>query len=61
VLSRDQLLDLTKGQSAMPFDRTIDVKLSRLRRKLEKDPRNPALIKTVRGVGYIFACDVTRS
>jgi len=58
VLSRDQLLDLTKGRNASPFDRTIDVQLSRLRRKLEKDPRNPALIKTVRGVGYIFACDV---
>jgi len=61
VLSRDQLLELTKGRSATPFDRTIDVQLSRLRRKLEKDPRNPALIKTVRSVGYIFACDVTRS
>jgi len=58
VLSRDQLLDLTKGRNASPFDRTIDVQLSRLRRKLEKDPRNPSLIKTVRGVGYIFACDV---
>lgn len=61
VLSRDQLLDLTKGRSASPFDRTIDVQLSRLRRKLEKDPRNPTLIKTVRGVGYIFACDVTQA
>jgi two-component system OmpR family response regulator len=59
VLSRDQLLDLTKGRNASPFDRTVDVQLSRLRRKLEKDPRNPSLIKTVRGVGYIFACEVT--
>lgn len=61
VLSRDQLLDLTKGRNASPFDRTVDVQLSRLRRKLENDPRNPALIKTVRGVGYIFACDVVES
>lgn len=60
VLSRDRLLDLTKGRNASPYDRAIDVQLSRLRRKLEKDPRNPALIKTVRGVGYVFACDVTR-
>jgi two-component system OmpR family response regulator len=59
LLSRDQLLDLTKGRNASPFDRTVDVQLSRLRRKLEKDPRNPSLIKTVRGVGYIFACEVT--
>lgn len=58
VLSRDQLLDMAKGRNATPFDRAIDVQLSRLRRKLEKDPRNPALIKTVRGAGYIFACDV---
>jgi two-component system OmpR family response regulator len=58
VLTRDQLLDFTKGRHATPFDRTIDVQLSRLRRKLEIDPRNPDLIKTVRGVGYIFACDV---
>ena len=59
-LSRDQLLDLTKGRSALPFDRAIDVQISRLRRRIEADPKAPAIIKTVRGGGYIFACDVTR-
>ncbi|HTL00506.1 MAG TPA: response regulator [Pseudomonadales bacterium] len=55
VLSRDQLLDLTKGRSAAAFDRSVDVQLSRLRRKLEVDPAQPLLIKTVRGGGYLFA------
>ena len=55
VLNRDQLLDLTKGRDAVPFDRSIDVQISRLRRKLEDDPKQPALIKTVRGGGYLFA------
>jgi two-component system OmpR family response regulator len=55
VLSRDQLLDLTKGRSAAAFDRSVDVQLSRLRRKLEADPAHPMLIKTVRGGGYLFA------
>ncbi len=58
VLSRDQLLDLTRGRSAAPFDRSIDVQLSRLRHKIEPDPKKPTLIKTVRGGGYIFSCDV---
>ena len=52
-LNRDQLLDWTRGRSAMLFDRTIDVQLSRLRRKLGDDPREPALILTVRGGGYL--------
>jgi two-component system OmpR family response regulator len=60
VLSRDQLLDLTSGRSAAPFDRSIDVQLSRLRQKIEPDPKTPTLIKTVRGGGYIFACNVDR-
>ena len=60
VLSRDQLLDLTKGRAAVPFDRSIDVQLSRLRRKIEADPKEPAIIKTVRGGGYIFAPEVER-
>ncbi len=60
VLSRDQLLDLTRGRSALPFDRSIDVQLSRLRRKIEANPKEPALIKTVRGGGYIFALQVER-
>ncbi len=58
VLSRDQLLDLTKGRSAAAFDRSVDVQLSRLRRKLEADPAHPVLIKTVRGGGYLFAPSV---
>jgi len=54
VLSRDQLLDLARGREAQPFDRAIDVQVSRLRRKIEADPGNPILIKTVRSGGYIF-------
>ncbi len=59
VLSRDQLLDLTKGREAMPFDRSIDNQVSRLRKKIEEDPRNPTLIKTVWGGGYMFTPEVT--
>ena len=54
VLSRDQLLDLARGRDSQPFDRAIDVQVSRLRRKIEADPANPVLIKTVRGGGYVF-------
>jgi two-component system OmpR family response regulator len=54
VLSRDRLLDLARNREAGPFDRTIDVQVGRLRRKLEPDPQNPTMIKTVRGTGYIF-------
>jgi two-component system OmpR family response regulator len=54
VLSRDQLLDLARGREAQAFDRSIDVQVSRLRRKIEADPREPTLIKTVRGGGYLF-------
>ena len=61
VLSRDQLLDLTRGRDAVPFDRSVDVQISRLRRKLEPDPKEPQIIKTVRGGGYVFACEVTRT
>lgn len=61
VLSRDQLLDLTRGREAGPFDRSVDVQLSRLRRKVETNPGEPALIKTVRGGGYMFAASVTAS
>ena len=59
VLSRDQLLDLTRGRDAAPFDRSVDVQISRLRRKLEADPKDPQMIKTVRGGGYVLACEVT--
>jgi two-component system OmpR family response regulator len=55
VLNRDQLLDLTKGRMANLFDRSIDNQVSRLRRKIEDDPKNPKLIQTVWGGGYKFA------
>src|SRR5579859_911857 len=54
VLTRDRLLDLARNREAGPFDRTIDVQVGRLRRKLEDDPQRPTMIKTVRGTGYIF-------
>jgi len=57
VLSRDQLLDLTKGESVEFVDRAIDVQVGRLRKKIEKDPKNPEIIITVRGGGYQFATD----
>jgi two-component system, OmpR family, response regulator len=59
VLSRDQLLDLARGRAAVPFDRAIDVQISRLRRKIEADPADPQIIKTVRGGGYMFTPTVT--
>ena len=55
VLSRDQLMDLTKGREALPFDRSIDNQISRLRKKIEPNPKKPILIKTVWGGGYMFA------
>ncbi|MCW5589333.1 MAG: response regulator transcription factor [Legionellales bacterium] len=58
VLTRDQLLDLTREREAGPFDRTIDVQVGRLRRKIETDPKNPEMIKTVRGGGYQFCVNV---
>jgi len=54
VLSRDQLLTLTRNREWEPFDRSIDIRIARLRRKIELDPENPKTIKTVRGSGYIF-------
>lgn len=54
VLSREQLLDLTRGREAAPFDRSIDSQISRLRRKIEIDSGRPELIKTVRNGGYVF-------
>lgn len=54
VLSRDFLLGCTRGRDAAPFDRTIDVQVGRLRRKIEANPDDPQLIKSVRGAGYIF-------
>ena len=58
VLNRDQLVDLTQGKEADPLDRSIDVQVSRLRNRLGDDPREPRLIKTVRGEGYVLAVDV---
>jgi len=58
VLSREQLLELTHSESAEVFDRTIDVLIMRLRRKIEINPHQPLLIKTIRGLGYVFAADV---
>ena len=58
VLNRDQLLDMARGRAAIPFDRSIDVQVGRLRRKIEPDPKNPILIKTVRGGGYMFTPEV---
>lgn len=58
VLSRDQLLDYVHGRSSINIDRSIDVQVSRLRRKVERDPQSPALIKTVRNGGYFFTTPV---
>ena len=60
VLSRDQLLDLTRGRTAVSFDRSIDNQVSRLRRKIERDPKSPSLIKTVWGGGYMFTGDIEK-
>jgi two-component system OmpR family response regulator len=60
VLTRDQLLDATRGRFAGPFDRAIDMQVGRLRRKIEADAKNPTLIKTVRGGGYVLAAMVER-
>ncbi len=54
VLTREQLLDLAHGRSAVPFDRSVDIQISRLRRKIEPDPKDPTLILTVRNNGYMF-------
>jgi len=59
VLNRDQLVDLTQGREADPLDRSIDVQVSRLRHRLRDDPKDPQLIKTVRGEGYVLAVAVT--
>jgi len=60
VLSREQLLDLSQGRDADPLDRSIDVQVSRLRQRLGDDPRSPALIKTVRGEGYVLSTTVDK-
>lgn len=60
VLTRDQLLDLAQGRELAAFERSVDNQVSRLRRKIEADPSDPKLIKTVWGGGYMFAADVRR-
>lgn len=60
VLNRDQLLDLSRGAVANPFDRSIDSQISRIRRKLETDTRKPQFIKTVRNLGYAFVGEISR-
>lgn len=60
VLSREFLLDTARGRNMEIFDRSIDILISRLRQKLNDDPRTPSLIKTVRGEGYLFDAKVTR-
>lgn len=60
VLSRDQLMDYLNRDYTAAFDRSIDIRLGRLRRKIEKDSRNPELIKTIRNSGYIFTAKVQR-
>lgn len=61
VLSREQLLEVARRRVGVdPFDRTVDVQVSRLRRKIEPEEGSPPLIKTVRGSGYVFAADVRR-
>lgn len=54
VLNRDQILEQAHDRSWDPFDRSIDIRISRLRRKIEKNPQKPAIIRTVRGIGYVF-------
>jgi DNA-binding response OmpR family regulator len=54
VLSRDRLLNLTRDRDWEPFDRSIDIRITRLRRKIEPDPENPRVIQTVRGAGYMY-------
>ena len=58
LMTRDLLLDITKGRQADVFDRSIDITISRLRQKIEDDPKNPQFIKTVRGKGYIFSAEI---
>jgi len=60
VLNRDQLMDLTQGRDSTPFDRSVDTQVSRLRKKIEADPKDPEIIKTVWGGGYVFTPPVEK-
>jgi DNA-binding response OmpR family regulator len=55
ILNRDQLLELAHDRSSDPFDRSIDIRISRLRKKIERNPTKPEVIRTIRGVGYLFS------
>ncbi len=55
VLTREALMDMTRGRNLEAFDRTIDAQIARLRKKIERDPKKPEIIKSVRGIGYVFA------
>jgi len=55
VSSRDRLLELARGHGSAPFYRSIDIRITRLRRKIEQDPAHPQIIKTIRGSGYLYS------
>jgi len=55
ILTRDRLLDLAHHRDREPFDRSIDVRIARIRRKVEADPSKPQVIKTIRGSGYLYS------
>jgi len=57
ILSRDRLIDLLKGYDRSPFDRSVDVRVTRLRQKIEPEPKRPRYIRTVWGKGYLFTPD----
>jgi two-component system OmpR family response regulator len=61
VMTRDQLVGITKNRALSPFDRSIDILVSRIRKKIELDPREPKIIRTIRNVGYLFTADVTET
>ena len=58
VLNRDQLMDLTRGRQWEAIDRSIDAQVARLRRKIELDPKHPSLVKSIRGIGYVFTARI---
>lgn len=60
ILTRDQLLSMTYGRTAGPFERSVDILISRLRQRIEENPKSPKFIKTVRAEGYVFTPEVTR-
>ncbi|MBA1146131.1 response regulator [Ectothiorhodospiraceae bacterium WFHF3C12] len=59
VLSRDDILDLTQNRDWNPYDRSVDIRVARLRKKIERNPESPRMLRTVRGVGYMFVPETT--